>query len=732
MASTRSQTDTYLLGSMENTITGSKLPSRKQVLQVFLHHHLEEKMTVKDAAGETLKVLGDFWQRARIPMQKDQRAKEKIIRLYDEWAKLKKNKNRTTKTQKDNEQKFVNLLENLFDIAHANAMSMIELDEDKEFLKAQREEGRRGSMVSRDMVLANKESRRRKREEEEQHRVRKSIIEEEKINEIVQFSSSSSSTSFEESDYAGPSTSQMPPSKRTRASKKIMNSELSAAMDRTLTTDRDAVFVPSAAARSLGHDPDKLVINRESFRRDRQKFRATTAAEIKRSFKPSTPLTVHWDGKIVPAADGGPAVDRLPVLVSGDGVEKLLAVPSLPNGTGQAAADAIMTSLEDWGIKEQVVALSFDTTASNTALAAGACTIVEQRLGHEVLHLACRHHIYELVCSKAFSTCFGPSSGPEIQLFKRFKGNWAELDKTAPEAMEMDDMSEHLLNRRSDLLADFQYLLDGQHPRDDYRELLELSIIVLGGQPKRGILIARPGALHRARWMAKIIYAIKVFLFRNQDKFKLTRNELSKIKRFVEFSVSTYVAPWYKAPNPTAAPTQDLALLKELVAYPDKEIAKFTSEKLGRHLWYLSERLVALAFFDDSLSLDMKRDMVKASNDEEGAEDPPRRVTVDIKDASFTNKTIAHFVTKGTMKLMPLFNIDTSFFATDPVSWITDPAYLDAKRRIKALRVTNDFAERGVAMMQNYNMALTKDEGQRQYLYQVVEAHRKSFPTASR
>ena len=164
--------------------------------------------------------------------------------------------------------------------------------------------------------------------------------------------------------------------------------------------------------------------------------------------------------------------------------------------------------------------------------------------------------------------------------------------------------------------------------------------------------------------------------------------------------------------EPNSSPTQDLALLKDLVAYPDEEIAKFTSKSLGRHLWYLSERLVALVFFDDSLSLDTKRDMVKASNDEEGAEDPPRRVTVDIRDTSFTNKTIAHFVTKGTMKLMPLFNIDTSFFATDPVSWMTDPAYLDAQRRIKALRVINDFAERGVAMMQTYNMALTKDEGQ--------------------
>ena len=125
---------------------------------------------------------------------------------------MKKNKSRTTKTQKYNEQKFVNSLENLFDIAHANAMSMIELDEDKQFLKVQREEGRHGSMVSRDMVLANKESRRRKLEVEEQHREAKSLIDKEKINEVVMLSSSLSSTSsdsslekdFEDVDYPLP------------------------------------------------------------------------------------------------------------------------------------------------------------------------------------------------------------------------------------------------------------------------------------------------------------------------------------------------------------------------------------------------------------------------------------------------------------------------------------------------------------------------------------------------
>ena len=84
--------------------------------------------------------------------------------------------------------------------------------------------------------------------------------------------------------------------------------------------------------------------------------------------------------------------------------------------------------------------------------------------------------------------------------------------------------------------------------------------------------------------MATIIYAVKVFMFRDQDKFQLTRAVLSSIKRFVEFSVSTHVAPWYKAPCPTSAAAQDLALQKSLLAYPDKDVAKATSAVLGHHM----------------------------------------------------------------------------------------------------------------------------------------------------
>jgi len=48
------------------------------------------------------------------------------------------------------------------------------------------------------------------------------------------------------------------------------------------------------------------------------------ASEIQASFDPNCPLTVHWDGKMLPALTSKDLVDRLAVLVSGDGTMKLL------------------------------------------------------------------------------------------------------------------------------------------------------------------------------------------------------------------------------------------------------------------------------------------------------------------------------------------------------------------------------------------------------------------------
>lgn len=50
-------------------------------------------------------------------------------------------------------------------------------------------------------------------------------------------------------------------------------------------------------------------------------------------FVPDFSLLLHWDGKILPEIFGVGDVDRLPVLVSGDGLDKLLGVPKLASRT---------------------------------------------------------------------------------------------------------------------------------------------------------------------------------------------------------------------------------------------------------------------------------------------------------------------------------------------------------------------------------------------------------------
>jgi hypothetical protein len=69
------------------------------------------------------------------------------------------------------------------------------------------------------------------------------------------------------------------PSKRMKPTT-IVSSEVSAALDRSKISDRNAVYVLAATAHSLGQDPTKLIINRESIRQARRNNRAIIAKEI--------------------------------------------------------------------------------------------------------------------------------------------------------------------------------------------------------------------------------------------------------------------------------------------------------------------------------------------------------------------------------------------------------------------------------------------------------------------
>ena len=128
---------TFFLLAFQDDITGAKLPSKQQVLSYFLYQHLHLKEVVRTAASATVKKLEDFWNRARIPLKHKQDIIKKVEKLFAEWQALKRNANHRSETQMKKEQAFKAYFNDIFDVAHADALTLIKITEDREFLVAQ-------------------------------------------------------------------------------------------------------------------------------------------------------------------------------------------------------------------------------------------------------------------------------------------------------------------------------------------------------------------------------------------------------------------------------------------------------------------------------------------------------------------------------------------------------------------------------------------------------------------
>lgn len=718
------QKNVYLIKKIEEDLLGSKLPSNCQVLSHFLFLH--KNLTIKQSSIVILNKLEIFWNRANIPIRDRSHIAKKIVALFRKWKNLKKNANRQSATQKSKEQVFKESLDDLFDIAHANALDIITIQEDKEFLLAQREKGRRGSMSSVDTVLLRKEKKKLKIEKTLLKRKESAIAEANASSEKIELVSSNSSSEEELSSVTDSNFTYL--SSPNRGRKVVVTTALSAALDRTKVSDRSAVMIMSETARSLGHSIEDLAINRSTIRRERLLKRNENFQNILENFKSEDSLVVHWDGKLLPDLSGKDKVDRIPILVSFKGLSKLLEVTKLSSGTGESQAEAVVNALRRWKLDHQVQALCFDTTASNTGRHKGACLLIEQKLGRDLLYFGCRHHIMEIILASAFVECMGSSPAPEFQLFKRFKAEWKSIDKSAFKDCTTDEHTNSLIAKNRDSLVQSLSSASINQSRDDYQELVELAMIFLGAHPTRGVFFRTPGAMHHARWMAKAIYSFKIWMFR--DQFEMTFQELTGIRDFCVFLARVYVKAWTMASLAAAAPANDLSLLQDLLDYKsiNPKISQRTFEKLAAHLWYLNEENVGFSFFDENLDISIKQKMAKCLKDKQGEEVIQKRRSISASD--LPKMTVADFVTQNTKKFFKKLLLKEDFLKLPAEQWSSNESYQNDKAFVCSLAVTNDHAERGVALIQEYSGRLTKNEDQFNFLTQVVEDHRRRQPNS--
>ena len=182
----------------------------------------------------------------------------------------------------------------------------------------------------------------------------------------------------------------------------------------------------------------------------------------------------------------------------------------------------------------------------------------------------------------------------------------------------------------------------------------------------------------------------------------------------------------------TAAQRNDLQLLKDLTAYSviNKDVASSAMKIFMRHLWYLSEMLVGLAFFDSEVFDAEKVQMVAALS--KPSEDSPAPRVKSLDESTMSKLMLPDFVSSNTVKFFAAMQIEMDFLQQNPSVWQSNEHYISGYHKVQQLKVVNDAAERGVSLIENFNSVITNQEEQKQYLLQVVEQHRQQFPASKK
>jgi hypothetical protein len=84
----RSDTNDWLIGQRSCELTGSMLPSKREVMSVFLHFHLTKKKTLRESASLLADSVLSFWFKARIPCRQKRNVIVDLESLFNEWKKL--------------------------------------------------------------------------------------------------------------------------------------------------------------------------------------------------------------------------------------------------------------------------------------------------------------------------------------------------------------------------------------------------------------------------------------------------------------------------------------------------------------------------------------------------------------------------------------------------------------------------------------------------------------------
>lgn len=331
----------------------------------------------------------------------------------------------------------------------------------------------------------------------------------------------------------------------------------------------------------------------------------------------------------------------------------------------------------------------------------------------------------------------------KLIIFYRFKDIFQEMDIDLRHDITYRDIDQGLQSQKNEILNLCVQLRVNEFIRADYEELVDLVELYLSDEPQ-AVQIRRPGAIHKARFMGKLLYAIKMDLLSNKiirefpagTVFGKNKNcQDQKIERFVKFAIFCYVSWWFTSPVPAYAPTNDLAFLQNLEHYRqfDEPLVQAALAKFARHTWYLSQELVPLSLFALGLAAEEKQKMAdkllstsrEAVSTRTGAGfGRPRLPPIP---SSIAEADLTTFVGPDSWRFFDMTKIRSSFLTKPVGQWPMDPEFMRGKEIVDSFSVVNDAAERAVKLTGDF-MDSARKEDNFQNILQVVEITRKSVP----
>lgn len=254
-------------------------------------------------------------------------------------------------------------------------------------------------------------------------------------------------------------------------------------------------------------------------------------------------------------------------------------------------------------------------------------------------------------------------------MFKQFKEVWNDIKFKSelhglPQTLFNSPFTQRLRTETIEFLQNILADNSGYIPREDYRELIDLTLIILG-VPNPTYKLKIPGALHHARWMCKVIYAFKMYLLSKQLGLS---EELQKLlEDFCLFCSLLYIKQWLTCPLLSDAAVNDFC--KNLKSYEsvNKKISECAITKFNGHLSYLGPELAAFALFSDKVADSEKRIMIEKMKKPDGH----WRRTILLTDPHLKN--VADLITSRSLFTIDSLNSTVFKFMlhTDPTMWAT-------------------------------------------------------------